>query len=149
MTELPASRLRAALEDVAREAGRELSRGPLVEIGRPLLGALDAIPRVTHDAVPQSLELGGGLAWGTLSPEARSAWLAQVPIGAATAQVFASARPGARGVLDRVMLLAARESPQPLEEVCTALFLAGVGALRVIELEPRRNVVGVVGIRRF
>ncbi len=149
MSDSASRRLRAAF-DAAREESGALA-GPLVEIGRPLLDDGHGLSRVPHDTSAEagSDAVGGGLAWGTLSDEALAAWMARVPIGAVAAQVFASARPGARGMLDRVMLLPARETPQVLEEVCTALFVRGLGSLRVIELEPRRNVVGVLGVRRF
>jgi hypothetical protein len=59
------------------------------------------------------------------------------------------ARPGPRGLLDQVMLLPARERPVPLEDVCTLLFVAGLRAMRVIDVEPRRGLVAVLGRRSF
>ena len=148
MKESPAARLRAALEDAGREGGREvLGSRPLVELGRPLLADLSGLERVPCDA--SIGEAAGGLAWGSQEREALAAWMARVPVGAAAAHVFACQRAGPRGVLDRLLLMPSRESPRPLEEVCTTLFLLGLGAQRVIELEPRRNVLGVIGVRRF
>jgi hypothetical protein len=150
MKESPAARLRAALEDLGREVGREvvgpLSR-PFVELGRPLLADGLGLERVPHDA--PVAEAAGGLAWGSQERDALAAWMARVPVGSVAAHVFASERAGPRGVLDRLMLMPSRERPRPLEEVCTTLFLLGVGAQRVIALEPHRNVVGVIGVRRF
>lgn len=145
MSASPSAVLRAALEDTARELGRPLG-APLLELGRPLLRDANALPTVPLDAEG---EVSGGLAWGAPSPEQLGAWLARLPLGAVAAQVVARERPGARGLLDRVMLLAVRERPVPLEEVCTALFLGGVGAMRVIEVESRRGLVAVLGQRRF
>jgi hypothetical protein len=36
-----------------------------------------------------------------------------------------------------------------LEEPCTALFLHGLRWMRVIDLEPRRNLVAILGARTF
>ena len=136
--------VRAALEDVARELGRTLD-APLVSLGRPLLR--DA--GVATVGLESTERVAGGLAWGALPAEDLGAWLARVPLGAPVAQVVALERSGARGLLDRVMLLPTRERPVALEDVCTRLFVGGVGALRVIEVEPMRNLVAVVGRRRF
>ncbi len=146
MSASPSTTLRAALEDTAREIGHPLV-GPLLELGRPLLRDPNALPTVPLEASGD--EVSGGLAWGALSSEQLGAWLARVPINAVAAQVVARERAGARGLLDRVMLLPAREHPVPLEEVCTTLFLGGLGAMRVIELEARRGLVAVLGRRRF
>lgn len=136
--------VRAALEDVAREVGGSLD-APLLSLGRPLLGD----PGVATVGLESLDRVAGGLAWGALPGEDLGAWLARVPLGAPVAQVVALERPGARGLLDRVMLLPTRERPVALEDVCTRLFLAGVGALRVIEVEPMRSLVAVIGRRRF
>lgn len=137
--------LRAALEDAAHEAGRTLD-APLVVLGRALLREASTLETVTLDS---SEQVAGGLAWGALTAEQRTAWLARVPVGAVAAQVVARERAGARGLIDRVMLLPTRERPLPLEDVCTSLFVGGVRALRVIDLEPLRNLVAVIGRRAF
>ncbi|MBX7197098.1 MAG: hypothetical protein K1X94_33930, partial [Sandaracinaceae bacterium] len=132
----PMVRLRAALEDVARESG--VAWDGAAELGRPLFG----------EPVGAGSSAGSAsVAWGSLDDAQRSSWVASVRPGAVLAQVFARERPGARGVLDRVLLLPARQRPLALEDVCTALFLEGVRAMRVIELEERRNVVVVIGLR--
>ncbi len=139
----PGQTLRAALEDASREGSVSLGGG-WVELGRPLFASPVA---PSTGAASGASEAAVALAWGTVSDEERARWIASVRPGAVLAQVFSRERPGARGMLDRVLLLPARERPLPLEDVCTALFLHGVRGLRVIELEARRNVVAVIGRR--
>jgi hypothetical protein len=135
--------LRAALEETARELGRSLD-GPLEQLGRPFLPT--TLPTVAFES---PLDAVGGLAWGALPTPQIAAWLARVPRGGVAAQVVARGRPGPRGLLDRVMLRPSRERPVSLEEPCTALFLHGLRWMRVIDLEPRRNLVAILGARTF
>jgi len=123
-----------------------LAPGAVVEVGRPVWSdptvlTTQAWSEDVHDAV-------AGLAWGVLPDDAVSRWVAAVRPGGVLAWVIAVTRPGLRGALDRLALLPSRHAPTSLEDVCTGLFVQGVGSLRVFPLEPHRSLVAVVGVRR-
>lgn len=145
MTETPLGRLRGAIRDAAAlPAGADAGR--LIELGRPLW--TDAATLATEPWTQGVAGASGGLAWGAPRPEALDGWIGAVRSGGVLACVIAVARPGPRGVLDRLALLPSRVAPSSLEDLCTALFVGGVGSLRVYPIEPRRNLVVVVGVRR-
>lgn len=122
---------------------RALVPGPIVAHGRPLLVGLEAAP--WKPGVRLADPTAAGVIWGLPGQEALSALLASLPPGARVACVTPVRRGGARGALDRVLLVGSRHAPVLLEDVCTRLFVSGVGGLGVFEIDARRNVVAVVG----
>jgi hypothetical protein len=128
---------------------RALAPEPRVAHGRPLFQGVAAAP---WPRAPAGDDVATGLLWGLPDDDELDALIAALGEGATVACVTAIARGGARGALDRVLLLGSgllgsRHTRALLEDVCTRLFLRGVGELRVHELEPRRNVVVVTGRR--
>ncbi len=135
-------RLRAILAE-APAASLPHDEGRPLELGRPLLAGLaTAGPDVPRE------RFAAGVAWGWHEPSELEPWLDRIERGGVVAQVVPVARGGARGTVDRVLLLASGHTPVELDEVCTALFLRGVAELRVIELEARRHIFAVTGRKR-
>ncbi len=139
-------RLARAIEVATRELEAPTS-GAFVRLGRAPW-ALDAagLPLVALEAA--SAPPRGGVAFGAPGRDDVARWLEALPLGALGAHVFASPTPGVRGVLERVARLGWREPPIALEQASTELFLAGLRALRVVALDPRRGVLAVIGQRR-
>jgi hypothetical protein len=131
--------------DAATRLGT-LVPAPRVAHGRALFAGLDASAWTPAQEGPGAGR-GSGLLWGLPDDASLAALLATLADGATVACVIPIERGGARGMLDRVLRVGSPHTPAALEDVCTRLFVSGVGQLRVYELDPRRNVVAVVGCR--
>jgi hypothetical protein len=118
----------------------------MIARGRALLPGLPALD--WSEAASVEGAFSAGVAWGLPSPADLDELVARVPAGARVACVAPIRRGGARGALDRVLLVGSAHVPVELDDVCTLLFVHGVADLRVYELEARRNLVAVVGTRR-
>jgi hypothetical protein len=126
----------AASPTVSLQALRDLIAGqPVHIVGRVLLPELALAQATTSAHV--------GVAFGALDASTRTTWLDALEPGAWVLHVVALPPEGVRALFARFTERASDR--QPVDEVCTALFTAGIRGLQVRSVEGRPGLLVVMG----